>query len=306
MKIAINKLAETEGLTSRTLRHWEAEGLIRSERHPESGWRVYGEDDVFCIRLTALLRKFDIPLKEIKKVLDDRTYGKLYTILQNRITDLTDERLLNLRNEKRLKKLMEMLYAQNQLSLTGTVLSELETGIVHAEQNVDITDEMVNGKMKFKVIVLPDMRTAYNTAVGYSPEDDAMEPVFAWIEQAGLKGTARFFGFNVEPWPDGDNPYGFGMCASIPESVIIPECFKEKKIESGLYAVAESDDDIMLSWKAFMKTLSENDIYENDKSRTGFEEHVPIVKSDGVRHGFSIMLMLPVKIKTNTEEMKNG
>ena len=66
--IAIHKLSAQLGLTSRTLRHWESEGLFESGRDCDSGWRVYDETAVLRIRLTALLRKLDIPISDIKKV----------------------------------------------------------------------------------------------------------------------------------------------------------------------------------------------------------------------------------------------
>ncbi len=59
--VAINKLSEEMGLTSRTLRHWESEGLFTSERDASSGWRVYDENALIRIRITAILRRLDIP-----------------------------------------------------------------------------------------------------------------------------------------------------------------------------------------------------------------------------------------------------
>lgn len=62
--VSIHRLAEQMGLTSRTLRHWESEGLFKSERDTSSGWRVYDEHALSCIRITAILRKIDIPIKD--------------------------------------------------------------------------------------------------------------------------------------------------------------------------------------------------------------------------------------------------
>jgi len=64
-----------------------------------------------------------------------------------------------------------------------------------------------------------------NVTVGLSPEDDAMNLIFDWIKASGLSGTARFFGFNAEPWPNGDQPYGYGMCATIPDGIAISNHF---------------------------------------------------------------------------------
>ncbi|MFD2877313.1 MerR family transcriptional regulator [Paenibacillus rhizoplanae] len=66
--VTIQQLSEQLGLTSRTLRHWEAEGLFQSYREVSSGWRTYDEQALRCIRITALLRRMDIPIKEIQAV----------------------------------------------------------------------------------------------------------------------------------------------------------------------------------------------------------------------------------------------
>ncbi|WHY21201.1 MerR family transcriptional regulator [Paenibacillus sp. G2S3] len=63
--VTIDKLSTQIGLTSRTLRHWEAQGLFKSHREASSGWRIYDEHAILAIRITALLRKLDISIKDI-------------------------------------------------------------------------------------------------------------------------------------------------------------------------------------------------------------------------------------------------
>ncbi|OBY81643.1 hypothetical protein BBG47_00800 [Paenibacillus sp. KS1] len=58
--IGIDKLSQEIGVTSRTLRHWESQGLFASQRDTSSGWRMYDEQTVLAIRITAWLRGFDI------------------------------------------------------------------------------------------------------------------------------------------------------------------------------------------------------------------------------------------------------
>lgn len=60
--IPIQKLAAQLGLTSRTLRHWEAERLFQSQRDEASGWRVYDTEAVLCIHFTALLRRLGLSI----------------------------------------------------------------------------------------------------------------------------------------------------------------------------------------------------------------------------------------------------
>ena len=102
--------------------------------------------------------------------------------------------------------------------------------------------------LSLRFVTLPPMRAVYNIAVSVSPEDEAMNPVFEWLESAKLTGTARMFGGNMPPMPSsGGKPYGYGMCASIPEGIAIPEHFKEMRLPGGIYAMLESTDDITAS-----------------------------------------------------------
>ncbi|MBU5334447.1 effector binding domain-containing protein [Anaerocolumna aminovalerica] len=125
-----------------------------------------------------------------------------------------------------------------------------------------------------------------------------MEPVLTWIKSANLIGTARFFGGNMKPMPSGEGkPYGYGFCASIPESVTIPEYLKEMTLPGGLYAVIESTDDIEVSWKTLMKHLSSHEKYKSDRSRLCLEEHIRNDNPEGCGNEYSLRLMEPVKLK---------
>lgn len=147
---------------------------------------------------------------------------------------------------------------------------------------------------KLEFVTLPPMRTVYNIAVGISPENDAMNPVLEWLESANLVGQARLFGGNMPPLPSGEGkPYGYGMCASIPESIAIPSHLKKMRLPGGIYARLESTDDIPSSWRELRKQLSAAKDYTSDhKSRLCLEEHTRNNKS-----GFSITLLEPVKPK---------
>lgn len=79
--VAIHKLSEQMGLTSRTLRHWESEGLFKSLRDTSSGRRSYDEDALLCIRITAMLRKMDIPIKDIKSVLANQSPSQFSAVI---------------------------------------------------------------------------------------------------------------------------------------------------------------------------------------------------------------------------------
>lgn len=298
--IVINKVAEQMGLTSRTLRHWESEKLFSSIRDVDSGWRTYDENAILCIQITALLRSIDIPIKEIKSIIDCMNISKLYEVISNKIRVLDNESAEIIFRRKQLEQLLSFLSERSNLPINDESLYQIQEFNRNFEniQKEDLLMFNYSATDHIKFITLPPMRMVYHIAISTTPEDEAMEPVITWIKSANLMGTARLFGGNMKPMPSGEGKsYGYGFCASIPESVTIPEYLKEMTILGGLYAVMESTDDIEISWKIFMKHLSSHDKYKSDRSRLCLEEHIRNDNPEGCGNEYSIRLMEPIKLK---------
>lgn len=106
---------------------------------------------------------------------------------------------------------------------------------------------------------------ALKFAVGVSPEDDAMAPVLEWIKSSNLLSTVRFYGGNIKPMPSRlGTPYGYGMCATIPDGITIPKHLKEMVLPGGLYTLC-------------------------------LEEHIRNNQPDGCGNEYYLILLEPVK-----------
>lgn len=286
--INISKLAEGMGLTSRTLRHWEEEGLYESLRDAGSGWRMYDAKAQSAIRITSGLRKMGISLKEIKAVISDPTLTKLIGVIEDREAELRNQRTAMQQGVQQLEQVLQFLRRLD----TGRDIKMNE--IISEAEALFMTEESCNRSMK--VVNFPRMRTVYHIAVSASPEDEAMGPVLEWIQTAGLLGTARFFGGNVKPFPGVPGAaYGYGMCAVIPEGVTVPGHLQEMVLPGGLYAMLDSGDDIGASWKKLMKELAKDAKYCSDRSRLCLEEHIRNDRPDGGGNPYHLQLLEPVK-----------
>lgn len=124
LPIAINKLSTQLGLTSRTLRHWESEGLFRSIRDNESGWRVYDEDAVLCINITSIFRKLGIPLKDIKVILETKTCEILEKSIRRQIHSLDHDTGEMMTRRNMLYSLLDSL-SKVKVHQSGSSLTEL-------------------------------------------------------------------------------------------------------------------------------------------------------------------------------------
>lgn len=70
--IKITDLSTQLGLSSRTLRYYEEAGLITSIRPQFEKYRYYDEHTVQRLRQIMILRKMDIPIKDIVRIYDSR------------------------------------------------------------------------------------------------------------------------------------------------------------------------------------------------------------------------------------------
>ncbi|MFE5940807.1 MerR family transcriptional regulator [Streptomyces sp. NPDC056470] len=68
---SIAELAKASGVTSRTLRHYDAIGLLPADRTSSGGVRYYGEASVLRLQQILILREFGLGLAEIAEIVDE-------------------------------------------------------------------------------------------------------------------------------------------------------------------------------------------------------------------------------------------
>jgi MerR family transcriptional regulator, thiopeptide resistance regulator len=66
----VGELARRAGVTVRTLHHYDEIRLLRPRSFTESGYRLYGPDDLERLSLVRLYREAGLPLEEIRRILD--------------------------------------------------------------------------------------------------------------------------------------------------------------------------------------------------------------------------------------------
>ncbi|ALC25093.1 MerR family transcriptional regulator [Streptomyces pristinaespiralis] len=67
----IGKVARAVGVRPPVLRLWEAHGLLRPDREPGTGYRVYSRSELHVAQVVALLRRGHYPLATIHAVLGE-------------------------------------------------------------------------------------------------------------------------------------------------------------------------------------------------------------------------------------------
>ena len=74
MEYSIDKLAKLAGITTRTLRYYDAIGLLSPRRVSTNGYRVYGQKEVDLLQQILFYRELGVQLNEIKNIVQSKNY----------------------------------------------------------------------------------------------------------------------------------------------------------------------------------------------------------------------------------------
>ena len=108
----IRELAQRTGVSPKTIRYYEAVGVLPPPRRAPNGYRLYDERDVERLRLVAGARRLDLSLEEIKEVMALRERGEApCRVLLDRLREKADEIAERIRELQRLEQELRALYA---------------------------------------------------------------------------------------------------------------------------------------------------------------------------------------------------
>lgn len=118
MEYTVKALADLAGVTPRTLRWYDREGLLKPLRVTEAGYRIYGPRQVDRLQDILFYRELGLELREIRAILNDPHFDRL-AALQSHLAALETRRA-------RLDALI--LTVQNTITETqgGTKMSDHE------------------------------------------------------------------------------------------------------------------------------------------------------------------------------------
>jgi DNA-binding transcriptional MerR regulator/DNA gyrase inhibitor GyrI len=253
----ISEVSKTFNVTTRTLRYYEQMGLLKSKRIEDYAYRVYDENDVQRLEQILILRKLQIPLKQIKRIL---TAGKTYIaveILMNKIRNLEIEINALETVKGYLVELTE--YLKNNIGLNVDKLLLADESIISSIDsiakakpnlkennkmgNINDADKELSKLSNVRIVQLPPVTVASVQFYCDEPEMHCvkvMDEFVRYHELGKLKPDLRHYGFN-NPNPSPDTPegqpdHGYEMWVTIPEDLEVPEPLVKKQFDGGIYA----------------------------------------------------------------------
>ncbi len=66
----INEVCHIVGLSRKSIRYYEENGLLSPKRNTENDYRVYTEEDINKLKVIKFLRELDVPIRDLKMLND--------------------------------------------------------------------------------------------------------------------------------------------------------------------------------------------------------------------------------------------
>jgi len=83
----IGEAAAVVGIGTSAIRFYEQQGVLPSTRRTQSGYRAYDDADVDLIRFVKRARSLEIPLDDIRQIVELRTGGQAPCVVVRRVID---------------------------------------------------------------------------------------------------------------------------------------------------------------------------------------------------------------------------
>jgi DNA-binding transcriptional MerR regulator len=84
MAYTVKKLAETSGVSIRTLRFYDEIGLLRPARIGDNGYRYYEEEQLLLLQQILFYRELGFPLNDIQAILHKSSFDKITALNSHR------------------------------------------------------------------------------------------------------------------------------------------------------------------------------------------------------------------------------
>lgn len=301
--VKITDLVNQLGLSSRSLRYYEQVGLINSTRPRFEKYRYYDETSVERLKQIMVLRKMEIPIKDILRIYENADMSVVVEIFTNRIRAideqvdaLTELRIVvddflqvMLRNGVTKISTLPLLYEQMEKHLDN-----LEQRKPATYEELSALSDKLAGTVNYAIIDLPIMRVLTSFRKPDTNESD-FTGFSRYIQENGLaqaaSGNHRQFEFQTEA--------GDVLMVMVSEDFVNDSVYLDYKFTGGLFAAVNVylDEDLGGRFRAVVRDLDTNPYYQFAYCADGTTRHPAMLENlispDDKRE--LVSLLVPVK-----------
>ena len=185
----INEVEAITGIPKKSIRYYEAEGLLRPARDSSNGYRRYTAEDMAVLQRIKLFRKLDTPVDEIRRVF---------------VGELTDRAALERQQIALTHQSKEV--EQRRILCEQLILSISENGSLDTDSALETMDNMEKKGVRFHDFTRTDykkkIRTVWFAAIGFALVMLALAALIWWANDSDplpVWGFLLMEGFFVVP-----------------------------------------------------------------------------------------------------------
>lgn len=329
----IREVSLDYGVSRRMLSYYEKIGLIESTRKENYAYRVYDQEALQKLQQIVILRKLQIPIKEIKDILTNQNAVEVMEVFRLKISQL-DEEITALSTVKSVltrfvdeMKEKAHIYLKldflNDESMIG-VVNALSFSKNHIKEKISLEElnkpnDVLNKfqDRDIRIIYLPPMTVAAAWVEGDECEGKASRIIRSFVQDTGLmdiKPDARCFGFDCskEDTGVGEASRVYETWVSIPDEMEVPKPLCKRRFQGGLYAAHVLRSWDFQDWRLLTEWVHASDKYDSDwgsprwishetPQGEGFEETLNfynLVKGESRTKGLQLDLLFPIKVRS--------
>jgi DNA-binding transcriptional MerR regulator len=318
----IRQVSLDYGISRQMLCYYEEIGLLKSSRKDDYAYRVYDDDAVRRLQQIIVLRKLQIPMKQIKDVLNNQNAAEIIEIFKQNINEL-DEQITALSTVKSiLSRLVDLnldllndksvLAAASSLSFSeNKIINNVKGNVAMEKMNVENLNKAHETLNKLKrsdgqvrIIYVPPMTVSVDNNANPTDEEKAVKEKLG-KELVKIKPDVRLFAVfhcSIEDLKDLDTQSDEGW-ASIPDDMELPAFLTKKTFEGGLYAahLVRNGSEALEDVRFLAEWISASENYEFDDERLSFAEFLnyynwmPNHEENAKRDDSQSDMLLPIK-----------
>ncbi|MFV0400814.1 MAG: MerR family transcriptional regulator [Oscillospiraceae bacterium] len=301
--VRISYLSQRLGISSRSLRYYEQVGLIESVRLPDEKYRYYTPEMTARLGQIVVLRKMQIPIKDILRIFESEDMSVVVEAFVERIHAI-DEEVTALSELRGIVNDFLQTMLKNGVSKISALpllyeemdrqLEKMENREAVSYERLSAASERLERAPDIRLAELPSMRVLLSLEKGSGISDP--EGLWNWMEgrgdPLGLPGQHLAFEYEDE---NRQTVLMHRLDRDLPE-----DCpYREDAFHGGLFAVAGmyADEDMAAFYHRMLAGFDDNPDYEVDYRHDGQLRQPSLLETvfspDASRE--RVELFLPVK-----------
>lgn len=182
MEYTVKQLAALSGVTPRTLRWYDLEGLLKPLRRTDAGYRLYGPQEVDRLQQILFYRELGLELSAIRRLLDDPAFDR-EAALQSHLAAL----------EARRTRLDALILTVKKTLKGASIMSDLEKFECFKQKVIRENEETYGAEVRARygneVMDRANARTAQLTQEQYWAMTTLEEEIRSRLEAAVRTGA---------------------------------------------------------------------------------------------------------------------